>query len=997
VLQLWWAPPGADVRLPVLSRLRTEERPLYLPAGLPLLRQTLHALQTPCEAQVFARFAERTFAAFHRDWRPTSPMEQRIIMGHLLRTRDLPELSPIQAKPGMVKAALRVIAELKQAGIAPSEWPGALSHGKGPALARLADAYQEHLESRRLADQEDVLRMAAAALQQHGPERKPSLVLIEGFAALNALERGAIQALSQHVPVVMIVTYDPARPALFAPTLASLSEWWQGAIPIHEPAARPEALAALQDRLFGSGGAPAPASRTAVTFTEAPDPAREVAEAARTIKQLLLAGQCRPDEIAIVSNQPDRDRELVRRVAAQYGIPVALPPEPLITAPVVQALLALVRGEPGAAKSPYLPAEASVAPAAAATQVAPVAEHCAALARTLPGLEVERRILDLMHQGGLTAGAAALGARELVACRAFLRTLVRLEQIHRQAELPADVSREEFAALLAEELAEATYHTHVRHPGPAVRFLVPAQTEGLAIAVIFMVGLSEGEFPTARGDDWVLPDRRRRTIVAPGRLVTREHHRQVERLQFLRVVRAATGRLFLSRSTAGAGGEALFASSFWEEAMACLGAIAPDRKLPGSEVAPARFDRVSSRGELLSHLVAVLRHGTDDPQEAALAAELLEHGVPGLAPDARAALDHRITVDDARRSPAYTPWDGRLTDPDVVARLAEMLAGDRRFSASELETYAACPFRYLGERVLAVREADAEEPDLDAREVGTALHRILAAFYRTPGLDLLAPEAEQRLALLVRQETGALVGRLGPALQEAWRRQLQRQAMAWLESERAVHRQAQAAAPPAEHLTPAYLEWSFGQKVRPGCDPASTTEPLVLAAGDQTYRVAGVVDRIDLDQEGGYSLYDYKSGKSPGGSEITGSKTRLQIPLYLLAARRLGLKGALRPIGGAYYGLKDRKRTGGIWRKSKKAVHGVSYYRSLLEDAEFDQTLVTLEEHITGLIGNLTGGDMTVNPRVQCPAYCPMRPVCRFDEARLEAKAGRAGKESAGA
>ena len=111
--------------------------------------------------------------------------------------------------------------------------------------------------------------------------------------------------------------------------------------------------------------------------------------------------------------------------------------------------------------------------------------------------------------------------------------------------------------------------------------------------------------------------------------------------------------------------------------------------------------------------------------------------------------------------------------------------------------------------------------------------------------------------------------------------------------------------------------------------------------------------------------------------------------------RRLELPGAKTPIGGAYYGLRDRKRTGGIWRKSKKAVTGIAYHGCQLDDAPFDEVLTDLEAHIIHLMDDLSSGDLTVNPRVPCPAYCPVRTVCRFDEARLEIKAGRAGKEGA--
>jgi ATP-dependent helicase/DNAse subunit B len=75
-------------------------------------------------------------------------------------------------------------------------------------------------------------------------------------------------------------------------------------------------------------------------------------------------------------------------------------------------------------------------------------------------------------------------------------------------------------------------------------------------------------------------------------------------------------------------------------------------------------------------------------------------------------------------------------------------------------------------------------------------------------------------------------------------------------------------------------------------------------------------------------------------------------------------------------------------------VHGVTYHGSLQEDAQFEQTLESLEAHVVQLIADLTGGNLTVNPRVACPAYCPVRTVCRFDAGRIEPKLGCADQEA---
>src|SRR5438132_10318614 len=72
-------------------------------------------------------------------------------------------------------------------------------------------------------------------------------------------------------------------------------------------------------------------------------------------------------------------------------------------------------------------------------------------------------------------------------------------------------------------------------------------------------------------------------------------------------------------------------------------------------------------------------------------------------------------------------WQTRNSEPgriqiDAEPLLGTLFSGERVFSPSELETYAACPFRYFGERVLGLQERDSDRTRWD---YGSLVHRVL--------------------------------------------------------------------------------------------------------------------------------------------------------------------------------------------------------------------------------------------------------------------------------
>ena len=240
----------------------------------------------------------------------------------------------------------------------------------------------------------------------------------------------------------------------------------------------------------------------------------------------------------------------------------------------------------------------------------------------------------------------------------------------------------------------------------------------------------------------------------------------------------------------------------------------------------------------------------------------------------------------------------------VTARLNQPL------SATSLQQYADCPFRYFLSSVLGVHvTGEPDEERYDPRERGSAVHDVLERLVRAaidtgkpPGQPWTAQEHASAQAMLsAHAERMAADGKAGRAAVwevhvTQWRRQLRRMLLA-----DDAYRAAQAAQPVA-------VEHGFGKD---GQNP-----PLTLDLPGGQVELAGYVDRIDRTGTGELVVIDYKTGKSANygsfpldgadadaATDFTGQGRSLQLPLYALVARR-DLAGAAAPVS-AYYWFAD--------------------------------------------------------------------------------------------
>jgi len=155
-------------------------------------------------------------------------------------------------------------------------------------------------------------------------------------------------------------------------------------------------------------------------------------------------------------------------------------------------------------------------------------------------------------------------------------------------------------------------------------------------------------------------------------------------------------------------------------------------------------------------------------------------------------------------------------------------------------------------------------------------------------------------------------------------------------------------------ITQGFVPWRF---------EARFFKPNVLTVtdGSDSFRLHGVIDRIDRTADGRLLVIDYKtSGPWAFTSRAVFEGKKLQLPLYALAARdalRLG-----DPVEGFYWHVQQAEPS--------------SLRLSKFEGGPMTAVNVAVEKAWEAIRG-ARGGDFTPGPPGEgCPSYCPAAAFC---------------------
>lgn len=462
------------------------------------------------------------------------------------------------------------------------------------------------------------------------------------------------------------------------------------------------------------------------------------------------------------------------------------------------------------------------------------------------------------HRQGVGRPWPEVELRSLDLVSSVIARLTSLDQLGQPPTL------ETFEATVLAELGGATMPGRPLGQG---LYVGPVDSvAGLGFERIAVVGLAEGWFPRTPREDSLLPDQLR--AAGLGMLIEKTAVTDVD-VRSIALAVAASRRPALLLTARG------------------------DLRSNRSRTWPRILDPlVATRQSLDSHHQGLLDHGRPASGDEFGLRSLIAH-VENDDP----VQTHELAAKDAVLAANLR----RMANRDrakLTAHAGRVPAGrfdpiERLLSPTALETYAACPRKYLFQRVLRLGEDERPEriDEITARDRGTLMHRILERFIAdaltdddvpAPGQPWPSERRSHLFDILAQEikaaETRGITG--GQVKTRLLRRSLHAELLDFLDTDDAFRAEAGS--------TPFAAEYAFGFADNPALEG--------LWAG-RRMRLRGTVDRVDLTADGGLVVIDYKGGSKRPFDKLEQNPLengrRLQLPLYARAvAERLGRNGS---------------------------------------------------------------------------------------------------------
>jgi len=271
---------------------------------------------------------------------------------------------------------------------------------------------------------------------------------------------------------------------------------------------------------------------------------------------------------------------------------------------------------------------------------------------------------------------------------------------------------------------------------------------------------------------------------------------------------------------------------------------------------------------------------------------------------------------------------GRVGAPELQAEMARL---HQSISMTALEDLAQCRFKFFGRRTLALKSApDRPDKRLQPRVTGSILHVALERWLADKGR--------------------AFVEHFEAAFDETCRIE-HLPAGYRLEVERIQFREI------ARRVSASDL-WT------PDSSDAEVELQLELPGG---IHVKGRVDRIDKFGNQDCVIVDYKSSKTANVKKLVTSRTRLQGPLYALAARE---NLHLNPVAMVFWAVREDERYG--WGKIPGAEVDLE---PMPENWTTDARARTIER-----LSAFLGGEVHAHPEeVEQCRWCDFKAACRVE------------------
>lgn len=343
--------------------------------------------------------------------------------------------------------------------------------------------------------------------------------------------------------------------------------------------------------------------------------------------------------------------------------------------------------------------------------------------------------------------------------------------------------------------------------------------------------------------------------------------------------------------------------------------------------------------------------------------------------------EHTMSLD----SPGHTRWDQLMgadpfcdwsktsLDANLITEFLKRDRGDVKcegaqlpslsLSASSLEEYFKCPFRFFAQKGLGLSQLPSLDLDIDYMTRGRLIHKICEDLLASDQLTKTPQEIEAlvehaRAAIDMPIYNNEIWSFLKPFYLELTQNFIKFE-LEWRNK-----------FPKTKTL---HLEKSLKTKIALAEDGFHFSEK-----GEIPFR--GVIDRIDSNGEGQVAILDYKTsgaGLRQYGSWLKNGK--LQLALYSLALMEGVAQSKLENVVGAfYYVMKGLERSKGFVLKDADSEFLPS---KKMSREDLDQLLLEMKEKVGSMVRSIINGETGPEPHEDkiCET-CEWNKICRYPQ-----------------
>ncbi len=543
-----------------------------------------------------------------------------------------------------------------------------------------------------------------------------------------------------------------------------------------------------------------------------------------------------------------------------------------------------------------------------------------------------------------------------------LRTVIN--QTIELTSISEKISLEEYYGFILDYLKEVEI---VEQTGNllGVKIFDPVNTRGFNNKVLFVLGLSGGNYPNLKGDNYFLKEENQMILNSMG-IQFKNYRDRIsnESLKFASTISTCSKYLYLSYSGNSQQEGLGIPSMFLDEVFSLLKGDKIEDKL---EMIPIGLDylikddinKITSNKDLSKFLL--YNYFNDIVLD-----KNLFHIYNKIYKEKLQNINHKLQSEIGRLNNEFDMYRGKLNDEEIIKDISQRIDG-RPYSISYLESYSKCPYYFMLHNHFKIEAMDRDYEEYSPIDIGSIYHEMLKWFYLKYKSEIIEyivdgqsfPNRDSLDNFMIILEERFI--EYGFDIKE-------KKNIIILESTydklvAFINEDLKRLSHPKEKLLPFEFELEFGKQNK-----------FEIVVADQHIPMIGIIDRVDklLDKDA-YAIMDYKSsGYGVRNLDHMKSGLSLQLPVYIMSLIEMDVVvGIYGVIGSAKFEIPI-----GILGESNIISNK---HKGGLDREQWDQLLEDTKSNILNIINGIKSGDFSVNP-LECSPYCIYKDICRYEK-----------------